>query len=46
MTPVPTAQWLLFVYVRDVLQRLDEYKAKVTSTFGQILKVDSTKKVM
>ena len=27
------------------MSRLDELKAKVTSTFGSILKLDSTKKV-
>ncbi|GFR92966.1 hypothetical protein ElyMa_000880800 [Elysia marginata] len=44
--PVPTARWLLDVYVSDVHSRLDELKAKVTSTFGTILKMDSTKRVL
>jgi len=45
MPPVPKAPWLLAVYVRDVMSRLDESKAKLTSVFGAILKMDSTKKV-
>ncbi|GFR88378.1 hypothetical protein ElyMa_000768700 [Elysia marginata] len=44
--PVPTARCLLDVYVSDVHSRLDELKAKVTSTFGTILKMDSTKRVL
>ena len=44
-TPVPKYQWLQFVYCLDVLQRLDEVKASVTSVFGRVLKMDSTKKV-
>ena len=43
--PVPSAKWLLSVYVSDVLQRIDEVKASITSTFGKFLKIDSTKKV-
>lgn len=43
--PVPTAQWLLTVYVQDILSRLDEIKSSITSTFGSIIKMDSTKKV-
>ena len=46
MPPVPTPVWLLTVYSYDVLSRLDEVKARVTSIFGSILKMDSTKKVM
>ncbi|XP_044025644.1 uncharacterized protein LOC122863319 [Siniperca chuatsi] len=45
MHPVPSVSWLLSVYVRDVLTRLDETKARVTSIFGVILKMDSTKKM-
>ncbi|KAM4533308.1 uncharacterized protein V3H82_025811 [Fundulus diaphanus] len=45
MPPVPSAAWLLTVYGYDVVMRLDEYKARITSTFGSILKMDSTKKV-
>ena len=45
MSPVPKYQWLLQVYCNDVLQRIDEIKAAITSTFGRVLKLDSTKKV-
>nr|XP_054598007.1 uncharacterized protein LOC107374019 isoform X2 [Nothobranchius furzeri]XP_054598008.1 uncharacterized protein LOC107374019 isoform X2 [Nothobranchius furzeri]XP_054598009.1 uncharacterized protein LOC107374019 isoform X2 [Nothobranchius furzeri]XP_054598010.1 uncharacterized protein LOC107374019 isoform X2 [Nothobranchius furzeri] len=45
MPPVPSPVWLLTVYGYDVLMRLDEFKARITSTFGSILKMDSTKKV-
>lgn len=46
MQPIPKAPWFLAVYVRDVMSRVDETKAKITSTFGTILKLDSTKKVI
>lgn len=45
MPALPKPKWLLAVYARDVLGRLDEVKAKITSTFGSVLKMDSTKKV-
>ncbi|XP_056120618.1 uncharacterized protein LOC130097702 [Rhinichthys klamathensis goyatoka] len=45
MPKVPSPVWLLTVYSMDVLSRLDELKARVTSVFGLILKMDSTKKV-
>ena len=45
LTPVPKFQWLQSVYCQDVLQRVDEVKASITSVFGKILKMDSTKKV-
>ncbi|KAI9541365.1 hypothetical protein NQZ68_031021 [Dissostichus eleginoides] len=45
MPTLPSPIWLLTVYSYDVLTRLDEYKAMITSTFGSILKMDSTKKV-
>ncbi|XP_070403005.1 uncharacterized protein [Nothobranchius furzeri] len=45
MPPVPSPVWLLTIYGYDVLMRLDEFKARITSTFGSILKMDSTKKV-
>ena len=44
-TPIPTYQWVLGVYSQDVLSRLDEVKAQITSVYGQILKMDSTKKI-
>ncbi|XP_076856704.1 uncharacterized protein LOC143510799 [Brachyhypopomus gauderio] len=45
MVPVPTPKWLLTVYAQDVLSRLEETKARVTSIYGAVLKMDSTKKV-
>lgn len=45
MVPVPCPGWLLSVYAKDVLTRLPELKARVTSIYGTILKMDSTKKV-
>lgn len=45
MPAVPKFQWLLSVYCQDVLQRVDEVKASITSVFGRVLKMDSTKKV-
>lgn len=44
MTPVPRAPWLIAVYVREAVTRLEETKARVTSIFGDVLKLDSTKK--
>ena len=43
--PVPTAKWLLSIYAADVLTRLDDIKKQIKSTFGDILKLDSTKRV-
>ncbi|XP_047220669.1 uncharacterized protein LOC124867967 [Girardinichthys multiradiatus] len=45
MPPVQSPVLLLTVYGYDVVTRLEEYKARITSTFGSILKMDSTKKV-
>ncbi|XP_054643300.1 uncharacterized protein LOC129187709 isoform X2 [Dunckerocampus dactyliophorus] len=45
MCQLPSVSWLLSVYVREVLPRLEDTKARITSTFGQILKMDSTKKM-
>ncbi|KAK0156124.1 hypothetical protein N1851_000589 [Merluccius polli] len=42
---VPSHRWMLAVYGRDILSRLDHIKASITSTFGSILKIDSTKKI-
>ena len=44
--PVPWAKWLMQFYAQDVLQRLDETKASITSLFGRALKLDSSKKVV
>ncbi|KAK7139067.1 hypothetical protein R3I93_016250 [Phoxinus phoxinus] len=43
--PVPQYAWLLMVYCHDILSRLEDVKARVTSVFGTVLKMDSTKKV-
>ncbi|XP_052277133.1 uncharacterized protein LOC127876170 isoform X2 [Dreissena polymorpha] len=42
--PLPTYQWFLPVYQQEVLSRSEEVKAAVTSIFGRVLKMDSTKK--
>ncbi|KAJ8340737.1 hypothetical protein SKAU_G00353700 [Synaphobranchus kaupii] len=42
---VPSHRWMLAVYGRDILSRLDHIKASITSTFGSCLKMDSTKKI-
>ena len=42
---VPSCKWLLSVYSQDILTRLKDIKAKITSIYGNILKMDSTKKV-
>lgn len=44
-TPIPKPNWLLTSYCQDVLSRIDEVKAQITSIFGKVLKIDSTKKV-
>ena len=41
----PTAKWFLAAYVRDVWTRSPALLAALTSTYGRILKIDSTKKV-
>lgn len=46
MMPVPKHRWLMQVYSQDVLGRLDEIKASITSLFGRVLKMDSTKKIV
>lgn len=42
---VPTHCWLMKVYQIDVLNRVDYIKAHMTSQFGTVLKMDSTKKI-
>ncbi|XP_056116177.1 uncharacterized protein LOC130092361 [Rhinichthys klamathensis goyatoka] len=44
-TVVPSCKWLLTVYSQDILTRLDEIHARITSTYGSVLKMDSTKKI-
>ena len=46
MTPVPTPKWFLSTYARDVMFRKDTLKGSITSVFGEILKIDSTKKIL
>ncbi|MEQ2246420.1 hypothetical protein ILYODFUR_038301, partial [Ilyodon furcidens] len=46
MQPVPTSGWLLSTYARETFSRMEELQASVTSVFGSILKMDSTKKVI
>lgn len=41
--PLPLAQWLETVHSNDILSHLDEMKGVITSTYGRILKMDSTK---
>nr|XP_055051853.1 uncharacterized protein LOC129437619 isoform X1 [Misgurnus anguillicaudatus] len=42
---IPSHRWMLAVYGRDILCRIDHIKASITSTYGCILKMDSTKKI-
>ncbi|MEQ2289570.1 hypothetical protein AMECASPLE_034493 [Ameca splendens] len=42
---VPSCKWLLSVYSQDILAKLEDIKAHITSTYGSILKMDSTKKI-
>lgn len=42
---VPTHCWLMKVYQIDVLNRVDYIKTHMTSQFGTVLKMDSTKKI-
>ncbi|XP_071963285.1 uncharacterized protein [Antedon mediterranea] len=46
MIPVPSVKWFLTIYSNDVMRRIDELKASITSTFGRVLKIDSTKKIV
>lgn len=46
MMTVPKHRWLMQVYSQDVLSRLEEIKASITSQFGRVLKMDSTKKIV
>ncbi|XP_057294927.1 uncharacterized protein LOC130623457 [Hydractinia symbiolongicarpus] len=39
---LPCARWFLAAYTRDVNRQL----ASITSTFGEVLKIDSTKKIL
>ena len=44
--PLPKYRWLLTVYTHDLMSRIDYVKASITSVFGRILKMDSTKKIV
>ena len=39
-------QWFIAAYTRDVWTRLNSSKAETTGVFGEILKIDSTKKIL
>lgn len=41
---LPSAKWLMSVYMKDVIERRPETLKKITSIHGSILKLDSTKK--
>ncbi|XP_065909953.1 uncharacterized protein [Dysidea avara] len=43
--PIPSARWLVKVFVQDILSRKCEILATCTSIFGSVLKLDITKKV-
>lgn len=43
---IPTSRCLLSVYGRDIFCRMDHIKDSITSVFGTILKMDSTKPVI
>ena len=43
---IPTPKWLLSAYACDVWRRSESLKATITSTFGSVLKIDSTKKIL
>ncbi|XP_058496171.1 uncharacterized protein LOC131466752 [Solea solea] len=43
--PLPLAQWFETVHSNEILSHLDEMKGVITSTYGRILKMDSTKKI-
>ena len=42
---LPSIKWLLSVHLKDVLHRLSQLQSAITSVYGKILKIDSTKKV-
>uniref|UniRef100_A0AAV2J8M9 DUF6729 domain-containing protein n=1 Tax=Knipowitschia caucasica TaxID=637954 RepID=A0AAV2J8M9_KNICA len=43
--PLLFAQWFETVHSNDILSHVEEMKGVITSTYGRILKMDSTKKV-
>lgn len=42
---VSNPQWFLATYVRDVYSRIGTIRASITSVYGTVLKIDSTKKI-
>ena len=42
---LPNIKWLLSVYMQDILHRLPQLQSAITSVYGKILKIYSTKKV-
>ena len=42
---IPRHRWFMKVYQIDVLERVEYIKAHLTSQFGTVLKMDSTKKI-
>ena len=42
---LPDHRWLMKIYQLDVLSRQLYIKSAITSTFGEVLKMDSTKKI-
>ncbi|KAJ8245023.1 hypothetical protein GJAV_G00276710, partial [Gymnothorax javanicus] len=42
---LPNYKWLLVVYSQDLLYRLEDIKPNIKSTYGSILKLDSTRKI-
>ncbi|KAJ4944759.1 hypothetical protein JOQ06_013299 [Pogonophryne albipinna] len=42
---LPLAQWFETVHANEILGHLEEMKGIITSTYGRILKLDSTKKI-
>ena len=42
---LPTYKWFLACYVKDVWDRLPLLKASMTLVYGEVLKIDSTKKI-
>ena len=43
---LPCGKWFLAAYARDVFSRLEFIKSSITSIFGDILKIDSTKNIL
>ncbi|KAK7939095.1 hypothetical protein WMY93_002421 [Mugilogobius chulae] len=43
--PLPLAQWFETVHANEILAHVNEMKGVITSTYGRILKMDSTKKI-